>query len=79
MISDIQIASKKTVQIILFGLLFSHFPTKPHDSFWNLSQESKLHYIKFSKFSLISLLSYLMINIKVLSMQTVFFLLTVTL
>ena len=42
-------------------------------SFGTLSQESKPHYIKFSKLLLISLLSYLMINIKVLSMQIVFF------
>ena len=57
--------------INLFGLLFGHFPTKSHDFF---EPEAKPNYIIFSNFLLISLSSYLMmINMKVLSMQTVFF------
>jgi len=41
--------------------------------FGTWSQEFKSNYIRFSKFLLISLLSYLMINMKVLSIQMVFF------
>jgi len=75
MISNIQIASKKLFKyyIILFGLLFGHFPTKSHDSLWNFEPRvsTSLHKI-FKTFT------NFLINIKVLSMQTVF-LLTVTL
>ena len=69
-----QTASKNCSNTILICLAYYLAIFLPNHLIpFGWSQESNHNYIIFSNFLLISLSSYLMINMKVLSMQTVFF------